>query len=601
MHRAPAFVPLIAVLVLACASPAPPAAPPPPAPPSSMTPASSTAPSSPSPSADAAFASLAADFLAGYLSRSPVEATLLGDHSHDGAWPDGSAEGEAELRRFLSDTRAKLASIAPDALSDSNRVDARILEDQIDRIVFTLDEVKHAENDPVSYTTLLGDGLDPLLTRSFAPISDRMRSLRARLLGLSNVVAVAKARLKNPPRVSTETGIDQVKGLVALCEHGLSDSLAQVPDQRAEIEAAAKLASASLRDLQTFFEKELLARSTGSFRMGRARFDKLLRFRVEDDIDADQLVADAQATMDSTLVEMVDTARELWPTLVGGPVPAATTADAQRALVRRVLAKLADDATQPKTIVTDAGKLLGDATRFVGEHDLVGLPTEPCKVIEMPEYKRGVAIAYCESSGPLEKKQETFFAISPAPRTWSAKRAASFYREYNKSMLVDLTVHEAMPGHYLQAMHANAFHSDVRAVFENGAFVEGWAVYGEWLMAKYGFGGPKTRLQRQKMVLRVAANVLIDHGVHAGTMEEKEALALMTDRAFQEEGEAIAKWQRARLTCGQLSTYFYGFREFMKLRRAAEQTAGFRERPYHDRLLAYGAPPMRDLRWLLSR
>ena len=155
-------------------------------------------------------------------------------------------------------------------------------------------------------------------------------------------------------------------------------------------------------------------------------------------------------------------------------------------------------------------------------------------------------------------------------------------------MLNDLTVHEAMPGHYLQAMHANAFHSDVRTVFSNGAFVEGWAVYGEWLMAKNGFGGPKTRMQRLKMFLRVCANVLLDHGIHAGAMDEKEAMALMTEQAFQEDAEAAAKWNRARLTFGQLSTYFYGFREFMKLREGAEKRPSFHEKAYHDRLLASG-------------
>jgi uncharacterized protein (DUF885 family) len=344
-----------------------------------------------------------------------------------------------------------------------------------------------------------------------------------------------------------------------------------------------------------------LPRSTGSFRMGRARYQTLLRYALEDDVDADALATEAQSTLDRTLDEMVDTAKELWPAIMAGAVPPSATPDERRVLVRRVLAKLGDDATDPKSIVTLATKLLGEATTFVREHDLMTVPEQPCRVIEMPEYKRGVAIAYCDSSGPLEKTPETFFAISPAPLTWSAKRVASFYREYNRSMLGDLTVHEAMPGHYLQAMHNNAFHSDIRTVFKNGAFVEGWASYTEWLMAKYGFGGPKVRLQRLKMLLRVATNVLVDHGIHAGTLEEPEALRLMTEGAFQEEGEAVGKWRRARLTSAQLSTYFYGYREFMRLREAAEKRPEFHERDYNDRLVGFGSPPMHYLRWLLER
>src|SRR6185369_4456429 len=98
------------------------------------------------------------------------------------------------------------------------------------------------------------------------------------------------------------------------------------------------------------------------------------------------------------------------------------------------------------------------------------------------------------------------FAISPTPSDWTKERAESFYREYNYAMLADLVVHEAMPGHYLQLMHNNQFASKLRGVFASGAFVEGWAVYAEWLMAEKGFVGPKMKLQRQKMILRVSAN-----------------------------------------------------------------------------------------------
>ncbi len=573
----------------ATVSPVPPPAPVPPPPPPPEVPANAT------------FRAVASRFLNGYLAQLPQQATQLGEHRFDDRWPDLSADGEAKLRRFLEDARQDLAAVPRDGLDDENQVDARILGTQIDRLLFNMGEIRPAENDPVAYTNTLSDGLDPLVTRAFAPVPVRMTSLRARLLGVPAVVAAARARLKNPPLIYTETAIDQVAGLVALCEHGVDDPLSVVPDQRADVLAAAHTAAASLRELQKFFVEELLPRSNGSFRMGPARFEKILRYELGDDVKPFELVEDARKTMDRAFYEMVETARELWPTLLGGTAPAADTNVQQRALVRRVLAKLGDDATAPRTILADATRDLADATSFVRAHDLVRVPSEPCKVIEMPEYKRGFSIAYCEASGPLEKIQETFYAISPAPRRWSPRRVTSFYREYNQSMLIDLTVHEAMPGHYLQAMHANAFRSEVRTVFTNGAFVEGWAVYGEWLMARYGFGGPKARMQRLKMLLRVCENVLLDYFIHAGTMDEKEALDSMAEQAFQEEGEASGKWNRARLSSGQLSTYFYGYRELMKLRDEAEKTPGFQERSYNERLLSHGAPPIAQLRWLLAR
>jgi uncharacterized protein (DUF885 family) len=149
-------------------------------------------------------------------------------------------------------------------------------------------------------------------------------------------------------------------------------------------------------------------------------------------------------------------------------------------------------------------------------------------------------------------------------------------------------------------MHNNQFKSKIRAVFGSGPFVEGWAVYTEWLMAEKGFGGPRVKLQRQKMVLRMAANAILDHDIHAGTMEEKDALALMMGEAFQEEGEAVGKWKRARLTSAQLTTYFYGFSELFKLRQVAEKQPGFTERAYHDRLLSWGSPAIKYVRELVQ-
>jgi uncharacterized protein (DUF885 family) len=560
-----------------------------------------SAPDASAPDQDGAFAALASRFLHDFLAHEPTLATSVGMHDFDDKWPDRSADGDAELLRFLQETRAAVAAIPKGSLSRENAIDARILENQVAWYEYARVTLKRAENDPQLYTSILGDGLDPLATRDFAPVADRMKSLRARLAGVTGVVATAKARVGRPARISTETAIKQTRGLVGLCEKELEPVFAQVPDQKSDLEAAAKGAATALRDFQTFLEKEVLPRSDGSFRAGKDTLDKILSYDLEDTVTSDDLAKDARALLAQTQEDMYTTAAALYPSVVGEKkVPVGTTPEEKKKIVRTVLAKLADDRSTNTTIVADATKLLGDATDFVRTHDLVTLPVDPCKVIEMPEYRRGVTVAYCESSGPLEKKQETFFAIAPAPADWPAKRVTSLYREYNHSMLADLVVHEAMPGHYLQAMHANQFKSDVRSVFANGAFVEGWAVYGEWLMAKYGFGGDKAKLQRLKMLARVAANAVLDHEIHAGTMEEDAAIALMTNEAFQEEGEAVGKWTRARVTRGQLSTYFYGFREMMKLRQAAERQSGFSERAYHDALLSHGAPAMRYARELMA-
>lgn len=548
-----------------------------------------------------AFAELSAQYIERLFTLDPNLATQSGEHKHDGRWPDVSAAGTEAMRAFYAETKQKLEALDEATLDATNRVDRKILLNQVNYALFTIDELRPLETNPLLYVGLLGDGLDPLLTREFAPIEQRMASLAQRLDGVPTIVAAAKARLTKPPKIYTETAIAQIRGLIELTSSGLGESIAKAPGQKAAVEAAAKKATAALTELATFFEKELLPRSDGDFRIGRALFEKKLRYELADDVDIDAVAAEARALLASTTEEMVATSVELWPTLFGkAPLPKRDTLAAKKALIKRVLDKVAEDRPTNATILAEAKQLLEETTAFVREKDLVRVPDEKCDVIEMPEYRRGVAVAYCESSGPFEAKPETYYAISPTPKDWSKARVDSFYKEYNRAMLVELTIHEAMPGHYLQAMHNNRFSSKLRALYASGPFVEGWAVYGEWVMAKYGMGGPKVRLQRQKMVLRLCANAILDHDIHAGTMDEKQALALMQGDAFQEEGEAVGKWKRARLSSAQLTTYYYGFSEFMKLRAQLEGAPGFTERAYHDRILSFGAPPMKLLREIMT-
>lgn len=580
----------------------------------SVPPVASEAPPPPKVEADAPFRALADRFMREYLKRNPVAATAAGEHAYDAVWPDTSAEGEADELAFLRRTRTELDAIPALGLNDQNRIDAAILRNQIDYQEFKIQDLRGAETQPLAWTSLLGEGFDPLLTRESAPLAVRMRSVRGRLDGLPTVVANAKKRLGRPSKIQTETAIKQTKGLIDLCKKQLPAELAKLPEKDrldasaknasaslADFPALAKKAAAALDDFLVFLQKDLLPRSDGSFRLGADRFAKVLRFELDDEVSPDAIVQGARDLIATTRTEMLATSRELWPTLFKEPFPTrAETKDEQHAIIKKTLDALAADRPTNATIVKEARELVDDAARFVNEKDLVTVPTEECKVIEMPEYQRGVAIAYCDSTGPLEKKQESVYSISPTPADWSPKRAESFYREYNRSMLHDLTVHEAMPGHFLQAMHANHTKDDLRAVFSSGAFVEGWAVYGEWLMAKYGYGGPRVRIQRQKMALRVAANALLDNGIHAGTMAEKEALALMNADAFQEEGEAVAKWTRARLSAGQLTTYYYGFSALLALRGTAVAAPGFTERSFHDKLLSFGAPAIRHIRTIMA-
>jgi uncharacterized protein (DUF885 family) len=231
------------------------------------------------------------------------------------------------------------------------------------------------------------------------------------------------------------------------------------------------------------------------------------------------------------------------------------------------------------------------------------MPDTPVRIIPMPEFQRGVALAYCDPPGPLDKDMPTFYAVSPIPDEWTDTQVTSFLREYNTRSIHELTIHEAMPGHYLQLAHANTYPSTLRAVLYSVPFVEGWAVYAEKMMANAGYlgGDPLYKLINLKWDLRVIGNALIDQAIQVDGMTREQAMDLMTRQTFQEEREAAGKWVRAQLTSAQLPTYFVGYQEHMDLRREAERREGasFDLKRYNDAVLSFGSPPVRYVRELL--
>jgi uncharacterized protein (DUF885 family) len=285
-------------------------------------------------------------------------------------------------------------------------------------------------------------------------------------------------------------------------------------------------------------------------------------------------------------------------------VTGAAKLEDKKLVCKAVLDKLAEEHPSNETIVDLARQYLQSCTDFVRSNNLMTVPDEPVKIIAMPEFRRGVSVAYCDSPGPLEKIGETFYAISPTPQDWSAQRAESFFREYNNYMLQNLTVHEAMPGHYLQIAHANKFRAPtmVRAIFSSGTFIEGWATYAEQLMVEKGYGGPEVKMQQLKMRLRLIINAIIDQKIHTAGMSEEEALDLMMNDGFQEEGEAAGKWRRACLTSTQLSTYYVGNAELNDLRKAyeAKMGPGIDLKAFHDQMLSFGSPAPKYVKELMG-
>jgi len=551
---------------------------------------------------DDAFQKIAHDYIEQYLRANPEDATELGDHRFDGQLTDYSTEARAKELATQTEFRNKLNAIDGSQLTGANNIDFRILKENIDYQIFQAEELKQAEWNPLVYMQSLANSLYLLVARDFAPPEQRIPNLRRRMEAIPRVVAQAKANLQHPPSIYTETAVEQTQGAINLVREGLAPVLGRTPQMKKDIAPIQEKTAAALEDYKKWLQKDLLPRSDGNFRLGAEKFRKKLRFALASDLSMEEIMERAQADLKQTQTAIYETALPLYKKYFSN-ADSATLSDKHK-VTAAVLDKLAEQHPDDATVVGYAKEVVGEATSFVRSHNLVAIPDTPLDVVAMPQFKRGVAIAYCDSPGPLDKTGKTFFAVAPTPKDWSKERKESFFREYNNYMIRDLTVHEAMPGHYLQLAHANEFSAPtlVRAIFRSGTFIEGWAVYCEQMMAEQGYGGPEVKMQQLKMRLRAIANAILDQSIHAGNMTEKEAMNLMMKETFQQEGEAVAKWKRARLTSAQLSTYFVGATEHLDLRAAEQKKLGkdFDLRKYNDRVISYGSPPVKYVRELMG-
>ncbi|MFG2099076.1 DUF885 domain-containing protein [Micromonospora echinaurantiaca] len=523
------------------------------------------------------------------LESRPGLASSAGDHRYDDRLPDLSAGAVAADRAMLTDAAHALSELDPDALDVEEQVDHALLTGLVDRALFEATEIRTHEWDPLRHNP--GPLLHALVARPYAPADVRLESLAGRLAAVPDALATARATLRDMPRIHAETAVGQFTGTAALIRDEVSALLTQAPALHDRVEPAATAAIAALEEFVAWLRTGLAADAGPGRdpRLGRRRWEARLWHTLDTELGAAEIQRRAWANLDRVTEEIRAAAVEL----VGGPADDET--------VRRALDLLAAEHPDDHSIVDLAGVTLDEASDFVRAHDLVTLVDDPCVIQVMPEFARGVAVAYCDSPGPLETANvPTFYCIAPTPADWPAHRVESFYREYNDHMIRNLTVHEAMPGHFLQLAHARRYvgGTRVRAVARSGPFIEGWAVYAEELMAGLGFGGLPVRLQQLKMQLRMTINALLDQLVHCEELPEAEAMALMTGRGFQEEGEAAGKWRRALLTSTQLSTYFVGYSEVAEI--AAARPDGVSVRDWHDAMLAHDCPPPRHLRTLLG-
>ncbi len=565
-------------------------------------------------------------YLDGLFRAKPHLATFMGDHRFDGLLPDLSPAALKRRERELVRLRQDLEALRRTALSGDEQIDLEILADGIVLELLYLREIKDWEWDPRLYDSfpyydpreIVASRLSDIIHGNFAPESERMKSVTAQLQALpvflkQEMTALNRWRdprssSRKPSKIYVEQGIKANQGRIEFFENELKEFTGRNP----AAESARARAVGALRGYQTFLEKELSPGADGDWRLGAALYRKKFPLALQTALTPDEVVRRATAAFHAARAELYQIARslhqQLWP-LEPQPVENADAAT-QAKVIARVKEELSKDHPRPEDLVAAHARNLDELRAFIEQHNLLALPPgETLSVESMPPFKRGVAAAEYLAPGVLDHRPvwHATYYVDPIDPTWPTERVESYLRGQNNYEIQLVASHEAYPGHHTQYFYSRRNLNPLRAVLWNGAMAEGWAVYGEGLIVKLGWGGSlndRFRFYDLRGQMIVATNALLDIKLHSGQMTDEEAVRFMVEEGFQELALAEKKLVRAKLDSSQLAQYFLGLDEIKSLERDCRKQVGdnWSQRVFNEGLIGHGSIAVKFLRrYLLSQ
>jgi uncharacterized protein (DUF885 family) len=538
------------------------------------------------------FDKLTEDFLYGSLALSPVSATATGYHVHNGVpldelIDDYSAGGLDQQRAFYKDFQLRVASLDVSKLDKEQHVDLDMMKGNAELGLLELDTIQSYKHNPTVYVELVGNALYTPYMLNYAPVEKRFGQIIKRLERVPALFDQAKANLMDAPEVWNRVAQEENAGNIELIDKTLRDAVPE-SEKSAYAMAAAQALNAA-KDFSDFLKNNLSAK-TSDWRLGKEKYAKKFALVLASGRTPEDLLAAAEADLKTVRAGMAKLAAPK--------------------TVEQALGDVARQHPTPDTYIATAKADLAQAAAFVKQKDLLTLPARSnLEVIETPEFMRGIyGVGGFNPAPPLEPQLGAFYWITPIPKTWPAARIESKLREYNTYGLQELTIHEAMPGHYVQLEYANDVQPVsrrlLRTILANTPYVEGWAVYTQQMMSDEGYldNNKGLWLTFYKQILRVLANTILDIRLQTMGMTDQEALDLMMKETYQEKEEATAKLQRAQLSSCQLPTYFVGWKGWLDVREHYQQRngSGYSLKEFNERALKESGVPLPALDTLLQ-
>ena len=563
------------------------------------------------------FAALSDQFMKDSLALAPTSASAAGYHTHldaktgkiialDAELDDLSLESIAQQRAFYTNWRERFhKETPPSTLDPENAADWQLIDDQIGLNLLEFDRIQSYKHNPTVVVELIGNALFLPLTQNYAPHDVRIGQVLSRVSQIPRLLAQVQPYLSDSDPVWISTAVDENAGNIDLIEHLLAGEIPARSPLKPKYDAVAPPAIKSLREFSAWLQNSLAKQPSNlTWRLGKELYDQKFALVMESSVTPEDVLASAEQDMKSVRAEMLQIAIPLHKQMYPDHNDHSNLGehDRENLIIQEVLLKISDHHPSPSQLQPTIEADLVGITKFIREKKIVSLGSgDNLKVIPTPPFERGIySVAGFHSAPPLEPKAEAQYWVTPIDPEMPAAKVESKLREYNDFTLQWLSIHEALPGHYVQAEHANNIQPErrrlLRSLYANGAYVEGWAEYIAQVMMDEGFldNDPRFRMVMRKIRLRVISNAILDIKMHTMNMTDQEALDLMTKESFQTQAEAEGKLLRVKLSSTQLPTYYVGIREWFALRQKYQAAAGknFNLLKFHDLVLDEGALPV---------
>ena len=528
----------------------------------------------------------------------PDWAASQGYHKLDSVLVVPDSNSRKKILDFAHANLDSLKNYSLENLSDNNKTDFHMVKNQVESLVYSINEMKSYEWNPAEYNVC--GPFAEILNGNYDSIDNRLRNFGLKMKNIPAYYEAAKGNIKNPTLEHTQLAIEQNLGGLSVFETDLVAALSKSKlseTEKKSILDKSKLAVASIKDYADWLKK-LDNKTPRSFRLGAELYAKKFNFDIQSAYTSDEMFEKAVAHKKELHEEMFVLANKLWFKYMGSAPKPTDKLD----LIKQVIDKVSLQHTTPEKFQSEIEKQIPELTAFVKAKDLLYIdPSKPLVVRKEPAYMAGVAGASISAPGPYDKNANTYYNVG-SMQGWSAEKAESYLREYNDYILQILNIHEAVPGHYTQLVYSNQSPSIIKSVLGNGAMIEGWAVYAERMMLESGYkNSDEMWLMYYKFHLRATCNTILDISVHTKNMSKEDAIKLMTREGFQQQAEADGKWKRATLSQVQLCSYYTGFNEIYELREMIKKKEGakFSLKAFHEKFLSYGSAPVKYIKELM--